>query len=382
VLRPDGSVLQTPGYDAGTGLLYQPSADFAIVADLPSRDDAVASTKALVAIVADFPFASSADRSAWFAGLLTTFARPAIRGNTPLLVYDASVRGSGKGKLIDTIAVLATGRRLSTTTLPSAEEETRKKITTLIIEGKPAIHWDNIAEPIGGDTIESLATSPTWQDRVLGKNASIELPAKVINFFSGNNVRYKGDTARRVLPVRLVPKVERPEDRTDFAHRDLLAWVLEHRTAFVGHALTILRAWFVAGKPSTAETTFGSFEEWHDLIVNVTTWAGLPTPMTVRDGLEDRNDPARVALAHIVESWQGAFGQKPTTARAIFDTLSLGALEELRGSFATLIGNDNLTSRLIGECLSACKERVVSARSIRSAGVSRGVATWYCEKAG
>jgi len=383
VMRPDGSILQTAGYDAATGLIYEPNTIYASVPESPSYLDAACAAMALDEVVIDFPFAACADHSAWLAALLTVLARPAIKGNTPFFVADAPTRGSGKGKSIDAIAVIATGRCMPTTVLVASEEETRKKITTLILEGKDVVHFDNVQLPIGGESLESLATSATWQDRILGKNASAELPKKIVCFFSGNNVRYRGDAARRILPIRIVPREEHPENRTEFLHGDLLGWTTANRAALVVAALTVLRAWFVAGRPRAAGGAYGSFEEWHATIVQVVTWVGFPDPMTVREGIEERNDSGKAALVHIVEAWQGTFGQKATTAKQIFERLQESAYGELRESFRALTSNDkDLTSRLVGEILSRHKERVVSGRTIRTAGVSRGVATWQCEMAG
>ena len=42
VLRPDGSVIETPGYDAATGILYAPSIEFPVVPEEPGIDEAKA----------------------------------------------------------------------------------------------------------------------------------------------------------------------------------------------------------------------------------------------------------------------------------------------------------------------------------------------------
>ena len=380
MLRADGSVLQTPGYDVASGYLYRPNADFPLVPEAPTRADAIAAATDLAEVIADFPFAKDADRSVWLAELLTVLARPAIKGNTPLFVVDASVRGAGKGKLVDTIGILATGRRVPTCTLPTSEEEIRKKLTSIISAGKLVVHFDNVTEPIGGENLESLATSPTWGDRQLGKNdasANIELPKRIVVFFTGNNLRYKGDTARRVVPLRLVPRDEHPEDRNDFRHADLLSWVSEHRPRLVTAALTILRGFHTALCPRTG-AAYGSFEEWAALIVEAVRWIGWPDPMGTRTGIEEANDETKAALLYIVEQWQPSFGQRRTTAKQIAARLS--QLSDLRVAFATVCGNDSLDSRRIGDALAKHKDRVISGRSIRKAGVLDGAAAWECNR--
>src|SRR3712207_8645085 len=41
---------------------------------------------------------------------------------------------------------------------------------------------------------------------------------QAVVFASGNNMQFRGDMARRVVPIDLYPQVERPEERDDFRH--------------------------------------------------------------------------------------------------------------------------------------------------------------------
>ncbi len=59
---------------------------------------------------------------------------------------------------------------------------------------------------------------------------------------------------------------EHPEERTDFRHPRLLAWVGENRGRILPAALTLLRAYVAAGRPVQRLPGFGSFEEWSDLV--------------------------------------------------------------------------------------------------------------------
>ncbi len=99
---------------------------------------------------------------------------------------------------------------------------------------------------------------------------------------TGNNLRYGGDIERRVLPIRLVPTVENPEERTGFKHPNLLAWVRQNRPQLAVAALTMLRAYVVAGRPEQPGGTWGSYEEWSELIRGSIVWAGLADPLPTR----------------------------------------------------------------------------------------------------
>src|SRR5262249_12781296 len=109
ILRPDGTILDVPGYDRLTRLLYEPNADFPAVPTDPTRDAARRAAADLLHPVCDFPFAGPEHRAAWLAGQVTPLARFAIDGPCPLFAFDANTPGSGKTKLADVIAIVATG---------------------------------------------------------------------------------------------------------------------------------------------------------------------------------------------------------------------------------------------------------------------------------
>ena len=85
-MRPDGTICQTPGYDAATRLLYVPTIPFPAVADDPPKADARAGLGELTDLLVDFPYEAPAHRMVPVAHLLTLLARPAIWGSTPRFV--------------------------------------------------------------------------------------------------------------------------------------------------------------------------------------------------------------------------------------------------------------------------------------------------------
>jgi hypothetical protein len=111
VLRADGSILQSQGYDADSGLYVDLTEVFPPITSAPTADDSRKAVALLFDLVADFPFRDEACRSGWLASLLTPLAREAYRGCTgPLFLFDANVRGSGKSLLADVNRLIVTGR--------------------------------------------------------------------------------------------------------------------------------------------------------------------------------------------------------------------------------------------------------------------------------
>jgi len=168
ILRADGTILNHPGYDADTGILFRPETDFPRVPDAPTKDDATEARDAVLEVVADFPFANGAYRSAYFAGLLTPFARYAFNGPAPLFLIDANVRGCGKSLLMDAAAVVATGREMPRMSAPNDDDEFRKRITAVALAGEPLIGLDNLNSILGCDSLDAALTATSWSDRPEG----------------------------------------------------------------------------------------------------------------------------------------------------------------------------------------------------------------------
>jgi hypothetical protein len=83
---------------------------------------------------------------------------------------------------------------------------------------------------------------------------------------------------------------ERPEMRTGFKYADLRGHVRAHRGRLLSAAFTILRGWFVAGRPSHKLAPWGSFEGWSNIVREVLVWAGLPDPGETRLSLQTASD--------------------------------------------------------------------------------------------
>jgi len=160
VLRADGTLWQTPGYDEHTAVLYEPSGDVPPVPDNVTIDDAVAAVAALFEVVCDFQFESDEHRAAWLAGLLTPLARFAFDGPAPFFLIDANVRGAGKGLLAQTIGQIALGREMPVSSYAHHSEEMRKKITAIALAGDRLIHLDNLEGDFGNDTLDRALTAP------------------------------------------------------------------------------------------------------------------------------------------------------------------------------------------------------------------------------
>lgn len=328
VLRPDGSILAEPGYDAATGLVYEASGLGPLrMPQDPTREDALAAVEVLRSLVEEFPFKTEAHRAAWIALLLTPFARYAFAGDTPLGALDGNAPGAGKSRLVDLIAVVLTGRTAPRMAPSDSDEETRKRITSIALAGDPLVLIDNVPshQALGGAAIDSALTcGGLWSDRILGASEKKTIPLHAQWFATGNNLQIRGDLARRVVHLRLESPEERPEERAGFKIQDLLAYAQAHRAELAAAALTILRAWVLAGRPvPSGLKPWGSFEGWARTVCAAVVWAGLADPGDTREAFREEADVAATANGLLLQ------GLLPIARKTGNRFTALQVLEEL-----------------------------------------------------
>jgi hypothetical protein len=306
VLRPDGSIHQSAGYDPKTGVLYEPLAEFPAIPETLTRADVAAAVAALVEVVCDFPFERPEHQAAWVAGVLTPFARSAYRGPSPLFLVDANVRAAGKSLLADAAGTTAVGSDLARRSYPAGSdraEEMRKVITALAVAGERLVLLDNLDGVIGDSSLDAALTATEWTDRLLGYTQIVKAPLLMTWWATGNNIMTAADTSRRVLPIRLQSAEEHPEKREGFRNPDLLAWVRRERGRLVAAALTVLAGYIRAGRPNLGLKPWGSFEGWSGLVRSAVVWAGLPDPRAACEEFADRADTDAAALGALLAAW-------------------------------------------------------------------------------
>lgn len=346
-LRPDGSVIQADGYDSTTGFVLVSGTDFGKVADAPTIDDARSALEVLKEPLVDFPYATEAHRSATIAAILSIVGRPAIVGSVPGFVFDASTRGSGKTLQADVVSIIATGRVSAKMGYPTDDEELEKILGAYALRGAALVNFDNVSRPFGGGPLDRCITATDSVElRILGRSEVPSLRWRAVIMATGNNVELVGDTSRRVLFSRLEPREEDPEHRSGFAHTNLRAWVGEHRSRIVIAALTLLRAYVVAGCPDVGVRPWGSFESWSQLVPSAIVWAGGASPLEARPAGDAATEPEKAALATLMALWP-RLGEDGITAKGAVQRLYPGGrlphpseapdgLDDLRDAIETL----------------------------------------------
>ena len=261
-LRPDGTVLDQPGYDACTGLiLHLGSEGLPAIPERPTEADLEQALRMLWGPFRAFAWATPHhDAAVLLAALLTAVARPVLP-TAPAFGFDAASPGAGKTLLARCVGVLAKGADPAVTPPATGGEEQRKRfLSTLRNDPAAVIVWDNLNADFGGSAIEAFLTAPEYTDRVLGTSELGTVTNKAMLLLTGRNIRLKGDTNRRALIARIEPGCAEPYARS-FEFHPLHA-VKADRLALVAAALTVIR-WGMADVAREAVgKELGSFEEW------------------------------------------------------------------------------------------------------------------------
>jgi hypothetical protein len=375
-LRQDGSILQTSGYDALSQIIYEPMGmEFQKIPDNPTKEQAEAALQKILSPFEGFPFTTDASRSVIIAALLTALIRRNI-STAPLIAIDAPTAGTGKSLLAEIISIVATGNLPAMVSQGKNAEEDEKRLSSILAANDLIIVIDNCERPVEGDFLCSMLTQEVVQARILGKSEMIRLPSNSLVMATGNNMVIAGDMARRVLMCRIDSKQERPDTRQfTFDVRDM---VREMRGELVVAGLTILRAYFVAGRPQKMDK-IGSFEQWN-FIREALVWLGQADPAETRNYLF-ANDPRKAVLAELLNEWYECLGSKLITLAEINDLSfvqngSNGKYAILHKMLTDLTGHGFFNTQKIGAKLRGYVDRVVSGKMLRYEQHNHG-AKWY-----
>lgn len=220
----DGEILNRQGYDPRSRLYLADTFSM----DFMPMDEAVA---IIEYVIQNFCFKSKADKAAFVAMLLVSVSRHAIKGPVPLLAIQGNMAGCGKTKLFNIMSIMATGSEMKAQPCPEDGAEFKKVITSLMMKQPWAMLLDNMknGSTLDSDALDALATADYWQDRILGGNDMCEAVVKMLTCITGNNIKWGGDSHRRVQLCTLETDLEKPHERNDFAEADLIDFVKRNR---------------------------------------------------------------------------------------------------------------------------------------------------------
>ena len=299
-LRPDGSLLQTAGYDQATGYVLFNPPPMQPIPDQPTKRDALDALSVLnTELLDEFPFVDNAARSVALSLLLTPVLRAAMPV-VPMHVITKPEAGTGGSYLVDIASAIATGERCAVMAVSDNKEETEKRLIGAALAQFPIISLDNVNGLLFGDFLCQATERPVMRLRPLGTSNMMQIANTFTVFANGNNLTISADAVRRCVQCKLDADMETPEERTFSA--DPVRRVLADRGRYIRACLVIARAYHCAGLPGRLPPR-ASYEAWSDLVRSALVWLNWSDPVdTVADIRTD--DPVRAQRRDLFTAWE------------------------------------------------------------------------------
>ena len=369
-LARDGELELQPGYHESSGIFYEPvGSAIPEVPEVPTPEDIDRAVSWIRSEwLVDFPFATEASLTHTVAAGLTAIARELFEGPTPLFAFDAPAPGTGKGHAGSSVAIIVSGRDPTLLGETRAEDELRKRTTSLLQGGAEVVLLDNAKRRVDSPNLAAVLTATTWSDRLLGTNRISRLPNRSLWMVTGNNLRIDGDLARRTVWVRLDAKVDRPWERDVFKHDPFLPWVRRQRHELLWSLLVLCRHWIATGRPPWFGKPMGSYEDWSAVVGGILELVGFEGFLGNREELYGKVDEESEEWRAFVAAWWESHTNTPVGVAELYPLVSDGAL--LPGLYAGVPGelSERSMKTRLGKALKEKVDRGFGGIFIRQAG--------------
>ena len=376
-LRPDGSLVRNPGFDAATGLFGVFDETTYRVSDRPTREQAASALQELRALLSEFAFGNAQDEATALAAMLTAAIRSSLP-TAPMIHVKAPQIASGKSYLTELIATFASSTQPSSVAFPTSNEEMQKLLLATLLPAPAAVIFDNLTtDLIPYDSLCSALTAEHLTGRILGLSKTATVGTRAMFLSSGNNVYAVRDMGRRCLTIVLDPQVENPATR--HFNSNPLQIVRDDRPHYVSLALTIIRAWIIADGPATTCKPWGNYARWSDWVRQPLLWLGLPDPAaSAFEQMEQ--DPDHEMLGRLLHAWHKTFGSSPTMIReacAKAQSFDAQELNEVLFEVAEIKGEIN--RRSLGKWISRHQGRIVDGLRFEKASGTTSAERWLAK---
>jgi hypothetical protein len=373
----------TQGYDENMKLLGRFDADDFDYCDAKlSNKDILYHLERIQAPFTEFDLAGPDDKSVLLGAVFSAVLRQ-ILPTCPVFGFDAPMQGSGKTLLAETIAIIASGMKAPALAPGRSDydEEFRKRLLTLLLEGEKVCLFDNIVGEFDSASFAAAITSEVFQDRILKTSTSPKVLVKTLFLITGNNLRFTGDMTRRVLKARLEPKDDKLTQRTYSFDPTIVA--KENRNAIISSVLSLINHWKQCGKPE-APGTMTSFNDWDVLVRQPLAFIARELPQTglvdlldvsSRQQADSGDKESLIALLHALVE---CFGEgKRFKAKDVFSAFNGNRPNSLEDAILVFERRENLqSSQHIGKLLRGFVLRYVDGMVLKAKGASGSLSYW------
>ena len=319
-MRPDGTILDTPGYDEATQLWYEPDPYLHVPRIGETKEEAQAALEKLDALLDGYPFVTQLDRSVVLAMLIAPVVRGAFDVG-PGCHTRAHEVAQGKSHLANLIAAILTGKPCPVAPYVEEEREVEKTLDALILAGVPIVSIDNCTHDVGGARLCQMVEQQVVFVRILGKSEVPPCEWRGTLLTNGNNVDVVGDYTRRSLQTNLDAGVESDQVHLRKFKFDPIRVVLKDRGTYVAAALTVARAFRATGARVECDPV-ASYGRWSRIVREPLIWLGRED-VVKSINLTRQEDPARAETRSLYDQWQKCFGFKtPHTAAELVEKVT------------------------------------------------------------
>jgi hypothetical protein len=343
IVRLDGTLVAKQGLDRAAGIVFRIPPELLAILPTPEQCDDAAVKDAFEFLLNDFLVDVLADftgKCIAITALLTLIER-SLLDDRPTFFVTAGRRGGGKTTLLIMLLMAITGVRPAAAVWSPNEEERRKAVFAYLLEGPPAIIWDNIGRgsQISCAHIERSCTSADVQDRILGVSERASVSTAAIHFFTDNNIGPKGDLASRSLKILLEITRADPENR-EYRHPDPIAWVEANRGKILVALYTLLLGnKTLRPRSNTAATARTRFKTWYRLVGSTVEHAAslagheidFGTLFLEQEGEDEDNASLADALMSLNAKW--AAGRNPTEAKVFTAADAVKLINDRQGEY-------------------------------------------------
>ncbi len=339
-LRPDGTVCDKPGYDDATGVFFDPCGKVfpPMPAITPENAQRLAwqAANRLAHPFREFRFDTSKkvagewmltldrDRTAAVSAFMAVLAVHAVR-TSPAYIIEAPMPGSGKTLIAELAPMMLIGDDPALVNGTDMSSDTfSNDFDTALLAARGFAIIDNVHGKIGGGKLLAMLTSKEVNVRLYYSQQAVPVGAGMLLLITANNAEIDYEIARRAIMMRIDTGSERPNRNVHgFDPRDE---VLRDRGQMVIDALTIMRAYVVAGCPKQNGVPMGSFEDWGRVVRDALMWAGLPDIAVSTDEAYDVGDAIESLDAMIDAFVESGLAEDDSGVAAQYQTAQIVAL--------------------------------------------------------
>lgn len=129
------------------------------------------------------------------------------------------------------------------------DQALRKFLASAIRNGTRYIVLDNIKGKLNSPTLESLVTSPTFTERLIGSGHIVKVSTEDLTVAATlNGLSISNDLCRCVMVIAMIAN-SGTADSEALRHPDFLTWLTENVALVRGRLINVVQAWIDAGAP-------------------------------------------------------------------------------------------------------------------------------------